>query len=365
MNIHLFYDTNTKGGQLVLDASTKSIEILTRIIEDMDLDIIINTKNLDIGDINIPKKFDNVISADDLYTKLELYIEIVKNNSDLFNYFGLNVINKNTKSISKNKQPYIIPISEAIYNNRFTNFNSENYVVKDFTNIDILNNTEIQDYMPPLNASYIYNDYTDLYRFTENSDTTSCYIIYNSIYKFSYVLKNVQKTDIDFIVKEFSDYELVKHYDNLSHDHIEQLEKFILCKEFDTKDILIKKIDALDNLFNISSQQVVSKTNMSFVIGYIKENYIIDDNKKNIVKSSSITEDIEKNLKLVIDDLVKFRKDLSKILLELGLKKKRLSDGIYYYGITKKTTPINLTSEDIEMEFQKKQFQYNQLNTNI
>ena len=51
-------------------------------------------------------------------------------------------------------------------------------------------------------------------------------------------------------------------------------------------------------------------------------------------------------------DKMKLSKELSGILLNIGLKKKRMADGIYYYGIVPKSSLIN-SSETIDDKFKK------------
>lgn len=63
---------------------------------------------------------------------------------------------------------------------------------------------------------------------------------------------------------------------------------------------------------------------------YIKTTYKITNNSVEKIKSSHLQKEIEKEIK-PIDKT--FRNRLSKYLLEMGIKKKRMTDGIYYYGL--------------------------------
>ena len=78
------------------------------------------------------------------------------------------------------------------------------------------------------------------------------------------------------------------------------------------------------------------------------------------MKSSIIIDEINKGLKLFVQDKLSFAKRISSYLLELKLNKKRYSDGIYYYGIEPKVNSINLkkTSSELELDYLERLKEY-------
>ena len=70
-----------------------------------------------------------------------------------------------------------------------------------------------------------------------------------------------------------------------------------------------------------------------------------------MIRANEILTRLIIELQIFNKDKIKFTKELSGILLSMGLKKKRMADGIYYYGIVSKQ---NISSVgNIEEMFQK------------
>jgi len=66
---------------------------------------------------------------------------------------------------------------------------------------------------------------------------------------------------------------------------------------------------------------------------FISCNYNITDDINDKMKASELFNEIYKFLK--IEEKINIRNKLTNFLLDIGLKKKRYNDGIYYYGLHK------------------------------
>ena len=66
---------------------------------------------------------------------------------------------------------------------------------------------------------------------------------------------------------------------------------------------------------------------------FILTNYTITDNINDKMKAIDLFNEIYKFLR--IEEKINIRNKLTNFLLDIGLKKKRYNDGIYYYGLQK------------------------------
>jgi hypothetical protein len=120
-----------------------------------------------------------------------------------------------------------------------------------------------------------------------------------------------------------------------------------------------KRIDLITNLYNQYKNDMKTKTEFENIKDFITNSYDINDNINYKIKASDILTIIENyysetnNTNFIQGD-ISFRNKLSKYLTDLGLKKKRLSDGIYYFGLVLKDNSkykynnnINLLDKDI------------------
>ena len=90
------------------------------------------------------------------------------------------------------------------------------------------------------------------------------------------------------------------------------------------------------NFYLISIIKNKNNSNNNKIKKFIKKKYVINNDDKKIIKDNEILEQIFLELQYCYKDKVKLTKELSSILLNIGLKKKRMSDGIYYCGISTK-----------------------------
>lgn len=175
-----------------------------------------------------------------------------------------------------------------------------------------------------------------------------CSILYCHSLSMAFIVDKENIGFIPYLTHNFRDFELVKTYDKLSQKELEDCRLYFHKREFETVDILTSKVGSFEILFDIEKdkKQVASKE----IELFIRDNYTIDTDPKNILKASTIVENVQLQLRPENKDKLKLSKEISAILLGMGLKKKRMADGIYYYGMTVK--PL-FGSNDTEEQFQK------------
>ena len=94
-------------------------------------------------------------------------------------------------------------------------------------------------------------------------------------------------------------------------------------------------IDLVKNSLEEIGQQQMSEAEK--IKGYINTNYTINDDVANRINATTLMETIAKGLGITIDaNKHGFTKRIAEYMDQLGCKKKRYSDGIYYYGLVLK-----------------------------
>ncbi len=121
------------------------------------------------------------------------------------------------------------------------------------------------------------------------------------------------------------------------------------------KDIFVNVEDVKTKLNKILHDKVIdSKLSIDEIKFLIKKYFVLDTNPEHCIKFTNIWEIISSELK-VSESFVNYTKrQLPVILQDLGLNKKRLSDGIYWYGLVRKPLEVekplgnfkNVTVED-------------------
>ncbi len=104
-----------------------------------------------------------------------------------------------------------------------------------------------------------------------------------------------------------------------------------------SRDIFVNVEDVKTKLNKILHDKVIdSKLSIDEIKFLIKKYFILDTNPEHCIKFTNIWEIISSELK-VSESFVNYTKrQLPVILQDLGLNKKRLSDGIYWYGLVRK-----------------------------
>ena len=179
-------------------------------------------------------------------------------------------------------------------------------------------------YTGKINTEYDINEKVDVYQNKYNK-----ILVYNENSQMSFIIDNPDKYDLPLLESNICGY---KKYFEFENDEIDSNINITLIslfhkKYFDDEKSLIDKINLFKELFNIDD------TLKRDVKTFISCNYNITNDINNKMKASELFNEIYKFLK--IEEKINIRNKLTNFLLDIGLKKKRYNDGIYYYGLHK------------------------------
>lgn len=305
-----------------------------------------------------------------LYKIIDLEIEIKNISIQTFNSVKDNFSNFLIKKLLYKELPTNSLELSVIEQNIITDIKSieQFFILQDKYSLQIENNVSNTNNNEPVkNDIKIFKPQIIKSQFTENkiidnfkplnfdSTNNSYYVISNdwisqNIYndiniKFkpiTFVLYNITTNKgivIDFDVSNIyivSDFVIIKKYLELSEELFDNLNKMFNNKEFLDKDDYEKKVLSFEVLYGFNIQTKNAYKEKTIIMNYLKENYDISEDINKRMKASIIIEYIQRDLFLDISNKLEFSKKVSQYLLELNLKKKRFSDGIYYYGIESK-----------------------------
>ena len=179
-----------------------------------------------------------------------------------------------------------------------------------------------------------------------------CAVLYCVSQSMGIVIENQNTIFVEYLTKNFKDFELIKTYCKLDKKDIDNIKNYFHKRYFESNETILKKINSFEFLFDINNDK---KNNIvhNKIEAFIRERYIIDNNAKNMIKANEILEQIFLELQYCYKDKIKLTKELSSILLNMGLKKKRMSDGIYYCGIVSKSNLFLSSVGNTEEMFKK------------
>jgi hypothetical protein len=237
---------------------------------------------------------------------------------------------------------------KSSYNNVDSNvkvFKSSDYN-GDVESIDFLNPSleVVDEYDPTGNVYSSFNDNLvpvstsyDTYADIESNLFKTKYYIYfnsrtNSIMTFQF--------QINHITSLFP--ELVEIYSGtISDDEYTMIEG--LCKE-----IYVDAEDARKSINKIINDKVIdSKLSLMELKTIIKKYFTIDSNPENRIKFTNIWEIIGKGITISSQYNSYYRHILPTVLEDLGLSKKRYSDGVYWYGLQEKKKQTEFVNNTI------------------
>lgn len=175
----------------------------------------------------------------------------------------------------------------------------------------------------------------------DRKDVFTYSIMYNLKYNKSFVLKNPTDEEME-LIKNIDNYGFV-NLTNIQTNNSEIIElvksNFSLC-EFNSISEFNLKLNAFSENIEYISKHVNVTNNYANEEGkvksFIKYNFSIDNNIDNRMKSSVLYDKIINSKIIAKEDISSFKIRLAKYLQDIGLEKKRYSDGIYYYGIKSK-----------------------------
>jgi hypothetical protein len=276
-------------------------------------------KNLQkILKINYNIKLFNINKLDELI----LYYINIYDNKDIFNLTEL----KNNNENSNEKKNFINTI-----NNNFLNNNENSNIIKP-CNIESYNFYYLNDDND--NYNYLYNNYENIINNKE-----ILYIISNTKSLITFIEYNLTDKHIEFLnnnnygfniefKKEIFENNNIKNnniFDMINNKYYENLDELNACV-LNTKNLFENNIE----IYN--EEEKVTKI--------IKNIYKITDNINDKIKASELFEKIYNELiyfqNIKIKNKITFRNRFSKYLINMKLKKKRFSDGFYYYGLIQK-----------------------------
>jgi hypothetical protein len=151
------------------------------------------------------------------------------------------------------------------------------------------------------------------------------YILLNNIYNITLVVED-DLNIIPEICKEFLEFEIMGQFIDIFDIPLKQ---FFHKKSF-TREELVKKIESFKNLYNMDLHTLTEKEK---VFNFLKNYYILNTDPNNKISASELYNNISNNLLISYTELSAFKKRLAGYLIELGLVKKRYSEGFFYYGI--------------------------------
>lgn len=196
-------------------------------------------------------------------------------------------------------------------------------------------------------------------------DTTNAYndVIqpYTIIENFNDSLLSTDKTCNIYFNNQFNNICIILHAEDFisNNEHIKVLfpeMQLLISAKLDDKqietiailhtDIFVDFEDALTKINEIINDNVVnSKLSISQITNLMKKHFTFSSNSKDCIKFTNVLKIINSQLKITDHYTRYMKRQLPFILVDLGLKKKRLADGIYWYGLIKKTTEVNLISD--------------------
>jgi hypothetical protein len=178
------------------------------------------------------------------------------------------------------------------------------------------------------NYTYLINEVKR--EFDEQESKHSHYILYNTIYEAVIICKADPK--IAEVVREFNDFKLIRMYNDMLDTTFKNIDDYFTTNVYCTEEMLIKKLDAFESLYDIN-RECPLQNEKKLILYYINTNYVVSDNIDKRIKISTLLNEVQKELR-VNDSNLKYR--FATILADIGLKKKRYSDGMYIYGIETK-----------------------------
>ena len=228
----------------------------------------------------------------------------------------------NINDINNSNHKYL----KDFYGNQIPN-DKKDEVLIDYQNF-IEYNKKINEisfkYTGKINTEYDINEKVDVYQNKYNK-----ILVYNENSQMSFIIDNPNKYDLQLLESNICGY---KKYFEFENDEIDSNINITLIslfhkKYFDDEKSLIDKINLFKELFNIDD------TLKRDVKTFISCNYNITNDINDKMKASELFNEIYKFLK--IEEKINIRNKLTNFLLDIGLKKKRYNDGIYYYGLHK------------------------------
>jgi DNA-binding transcriptional regulator YhcF (GntR family) len=169
---------------------------------------------------------------------------------------------------------------------------------------------------------------------------TVTYILWNTTYSIAIIYEDLHDV-IPHIHKNNGEWEIVHILSPMSEDFIATCKCVFHKKTFDNVNALGKKVDGLKQLLgineNVNNPSIDSAMNKKMLIDYIEEHFEISKDSTNKIRASDLYKRLCNNFRIDYTNESTFKRKLIGHLLELGIVKKRFSDGYYFCGINAKS----------------------------
>ena len=185
-------------------------------------------------------------------------------------------------------------------------------------------------------------DYMEITNFNDSLLETASQI-YNIYFNNQFNNIFAIEQSVDFIFHNNKIHNLFPEINLISSIDLDK-EKLETIKELN-KDIFVNFEDAKSRVNRVLNAKIIdSKLSIDEIKNIIKKYFMININPQDCIKFTNIWTTISNEIK-VSDSYVNYiKRQLPNILSDLGLQKKRLSDGIYWYGlIVKKQDEPNIS----------------------
>lgn len=292
---------------------------------------------LNNNDININELIENINN----YNKFIMYIKSIDPANPLIN-------NKNDlepilkKEINSNSNSFLFE-SKNLFPKENEFDPNINLGTRQLDNKKIfeLFNDQKENYEKAIDITgYMYlDDFNKPFLSTNtNNIENTCDIYYNSQFNNLFMISITDKLNLLNVVNLFEEnkqifpeLQLICSINYQYEDQINQISKLI-------NNVFVDYNDAKEIITKITEEKKVnSKLSINEIKDLINKYFSIDDNPKNCVKFTSLFNTIFSEIQITEHFNKYMKRQLPLILTDLNLKKKRLADGIYWYGLKAKS----------------------------
>jgi hypothetical protein len=194
------------------------------------------------------------------------------------------------------------------------------------------------------------NQYSTFTKIQPKKKKEIFYIINHPYFQATFTIKNPDKEIIQLLQKKKQGFELYNKCEIIDNSIESIINKLFDGYMYDDDKELEKRLAALNTLCEGDEKELKNNTEFGLIKEFIESRYEITNKLDDKLKAKDILYMIEDYLiyssKGFNKGNLSFRNKLSKYLLKMGLKKKRFSDGFYYYGLSKKNRFDNTKLND-------------------
>lgn len=165
------------------------------------------------------------------------------------------------------------------------------------------------------------------------------FIVYNTLYNISLVVKE-DKSFFEHVCQDFTEFHILASLPLTTHEYdiYQQAKTFFHQKMFDEEADLEKKVNAFNALYNISQIATEEARNeKEEVQNFMKHMFEFSSDPKERMKAVDLYKKVSSLLPGMttrsINSEASLYKRLAIYFMDMGLIRKRFTDGVYYYGI--------------------------------